>query len=308
MFATNKSSPRVPQTGGTLVTEFGEALREVRKRHGFARQQDLVEALNGQLARSTIANLEAGRQSPTPRVWTLLIAVLPIEASNRLKPLYEQARAAQAAAAAERRPARRTRVDPVVDPPPDYVFERYDVVYVLRDSRSPEEIIEIRHVRALTSGAHDFGLSFSRDTAGFEVETEVLFGGEIVGFDIQELPGKTLIMQLLDFGRVLRKGERHSFGVRYWVQRDPGEHDRGHVLLQSDYRMEMVGIHVNFWGMEKPSMCWAFEGLPDAAMAPGQAEQRQRLVWNSHSMVEFNLTHPITGTSFGVAWSWPQQQ
>jgi transcriptional regulator with XRE-family HTH domain len=286
------------------VSEFGEALRELRKRHGFVRQQDLAQSLGGEVARSTIANLEAGRQRPTPRVWALLAAALPAEAVTVLKPLYEQARAEQAASAAERRPAKRARGGPVVEPPPDYVFERYDVMYVLRESRSPEEIIEIRHVRALTKGAHDFGLSFSRDSAGFEVETEVLFGGEIVGLDVQELPGKTMIMQLLDFKLALRKGERHSFGVRYWVQRDPGEQGQGHVVVQSDYQMEAVGVHVNFWGVEKPKLCWAYQGLPDPAMAPGQPEVDQLLQANRHSMVRTNLRKPATGTCFGVAWQW----
>lgn len=184
------------------------------------------------------------------------------------------------------------------------MFERYDVIYVLRESRSPEEIIELRRLRSLSKGAHDFGLSFARDAEQFEVEPEVLFGGEIVGIDIQELPGKTLIMQLLDFGRTLRKGESHNLGVRYWVERDPDPQDNGHVLIESDYAMEEVGVHVSFWGMEKPSRYWVFEGSPDAAMAPGEPSQGVELELNQHSTLSVEFRKPVTGTYFGVAWRW----
>lgn len=284
------------------MPEFGEALRAFRLRRGLS-QGELVTALDGLISRSTIAGLETGHQGISPRVWDLLSQHFPEDVES-LRPSYERARADQETAAAQRQqPPGRPR-STKVEQPADYVFERYDVVYVLRESRSPEEIIELRRLRSLSKGAHDFGLSFGRDAEQFEVETEVLFGGEIVGFDIQELPSKTLIMQLLDFGRTLRKGERHNFGIRYWVQRDPDPQDNGHVLIESDYAMEEVGVHVNFWGTENPRLCWAFEGLPDAAMAPGEPSQRVELELNQHSTVSVDFRKPVTGTFFGVAWRW----
>jgi len=287
------------------MSEFGEALRELRARRGYRRQEDLAAALGGEVARSTIANLETGRQRITPRVWNAFARHMPDEAAW-LAPIYARTRAEQEAAAAQRRPARRTtpteQAEP--EPTPDYVLERYDVIYVLRESRSPEEIIELRRVRSRTSGAHDFGLSFSRDTTEFEVETEVLFGGEIVGFDLQTPRGKTLIMQLLDFGRALRKGERHSFGVRYLVDRNRNFDDTEHVVLSTDYVMEEVGVHFNFWGSEQPTLCWAYEGYPDAAMAPGEPDDGVALRLNQHNMASAEFRRPVTGTHFGVAWRW----
>jgi len=287
------------------MSAFGEALRALRERHQLPRQQDLAEALSGQIARSTIANLETGRQVPTARVLAALTARFPQDA-EALRAIYEHEQQQRQAAAAEQPPPSRRRRAPKIEPPADYVLERYDVIYVLRDSRSPEEIIEVRHVRALSSGARDFGLSLSRDAEGFEVETEVLFGGEITGVDIQEVDGRTLIFQLLDFGRVLRKGERHGFAVRYWVGRNPGgDDDVSYVPVSSlDYRMDAVGVHVNFWGEAKPAACWAFEGLPHEAMAPGRPEDGERLQLNQHSMASVEMRRPVTGTWFGVGWRW----
>lgn len=287
------------------MSEFGEALRKLRERHGLT-QQALADALReggrDRIARSTIANLETGRQQPSPRLWQLLIEYFPDDVEI-LRPIYEQARDEQEAAAAAREPQRRSKQQKV-ELPADYLIERYDIVYVFRDSRSPEEIIELWRVRARSSGAHDYGVNFGWASEGFDVETEVLFGGEIAGCSVEELPGKTLLLNLIDFGRTLRKGERHSFGVRYLVQRDPGDHDGGFVPVFTDYDMDEVGVHVNFWGMTKPSVCWAFEGLPDQAMAPGKPEDGVIVGANKHSMVGVEFRGPVTGTWFGVGWRW----
>lgn len=287
------------------MSEFGEAFREVRTRRGLS-QADFAAALGNEVSRSTVAGIENGHQAPSPGVWAALSRHLPDEA-EQLQLRYGRARAAQEQAETERRRrAQRQPRPPTPTPeaPADYVFERYDVIYIFGASRSPEEVIELRRLRALSKGAHDFGLQFSRPIKGFGVETQVLFGGEIVAFDVQELRRNTLIMNLVEFGRTLRKGQCHSFGVRYIVERNPElEAEENIAVATMDYRMEEVGVHANFWGSQQPRLCWAYEGQADEEMV-GTPEDGVPLTLNRHHMASAEFRRPVTGTHFGIAWRW----
>lgn len=63
------------------------------------------------------------------------------------------------------------------------------------------------------------------------------------------------------------------------------------------------GVHVNFWGIEKPTRCWAYEGLPDAAMAPGKPNQGVELELYQHSMMSVEFRKPISGSFRPVDFS-----
>lgn len=56
------------EKGARAMEDFGAALRGLRKKRGL-RQADLAAALDHQFARSTLANVEAGREAPSRRVW-----------------------------------------------------------------------------------------------------------------------------------------------------------------------------------------------------------------------------------------------
>lgn len=288
------------------MSEFGTALRQLRQRQGLRRQEDLVEALDGAIARSTVANLEAGHQWPSPRVWNLLVRRFP-EEEAALRPSYERARSRREAEAVKRRqgrPAARKEAS-VRDAQPDYVFERYDIIYVIRESHSPEEIIEIRRARALTPGSQGYALLIGRyDSPGYRLEPEVIFGGHLREGELHTPRGKSLHIERVDFGRKLRKREVHTFGVRYWVLQDPDPGDHGHVVVETDYRTEVSSVHVNFWGRDRPQACWSYKGFPDEAMAPGDPTEGTLLPLNPGGSVSAEFKLPVSGTHFGIGWRW----
>lgn len=116
-----------------------------------------------------------------------------------------------------------------------------------------------------------------------------MYLGEVLRLVTEELQtprGKTLYLQLLDFGRTLRRGEVHTFGVRWWVEKNPDLDDEGHVVVETDYRAEVVGVHINSGAASGHSCAGPYEGYPDDAMAPGDprdgtvlglSSQQQRL-------------------------------
>jgi transcriptional regulator with XRE-family HTH domain len=120
------------------VSDFGDALRRVRAAHGL-RQRDLVHELDGQFARSTLANVESGREPPSPRLMALLLERFP-QHGDELGPLYEASRVALSARLLSREPSLTADHSDTASMRlgGPFVIEQYNLVYVFRESRSPE--------------------------------------------------------------------------------------------------------------------------------------------------------------------------
>jgi transcriptional regulator with XRE-family HTH domain len=298
------------------VSAFGDALRQLRAAHGLATQQALVDRLGGELHRTTVVRLENGQLPPSPRVWRLLSAAFPAD-RPWLEPIYETARQERERASAERagRQSRRSRRPGdssataeqgfVLGGP--YLVERYDLVYVFRESRAPEEMLEVRQVRALKGGARRYVLKVDHlGSTSFTIETEALWGGTLVT-DERLTPGsKTVYLRSLDFGRELRRGEQHSFAIRHWVERDPEPNTA--VMVEQTIVAEVVAVHLNFWGSEVPRLVWRYGPLPDEALAPGSPTRSAQLLLNQHGSISARFVRPEIGTFFGLAWQWAQDQ
>lgn len=287
---------------GTMGS-FGNALRRLRSERGW-RQQDLADALDGRLGRSTIANLETDRERPTPRVMSLLSEVAP-EWTSALQPHYETSRS---------RP-RPGRVRPQADEAPDasdrprhllagpFVIEQLQLIYVFRHSRSPEEIIEVRSVRATTSGADGYGLKLEQTRAdGFRVEEEPLWGGHLVDSEHLDRTGHTVYLRRMDFERTLRKGQVHDFAVRSWIERDP-EPD---TVVQARFSIpcKELAIHLNFRGPDLPRQAWAFGPIPDDALVPQRAADGEPLEITIGGTVSKYYSPVDAANEYGIAWAW----
>jgi hypothetical protein len=240
-------------------------------------------------------------------LWALLTEHFSHE-TEQLRPMYEQARAEAQQAASnrkrdprERLPSQRALTPHLLGGP--FVIERYDIVYVFRESRSPEEIIELRQVRALQK-ASGYGLKFTAtEDPDFEQEPEALWGGCLTHEERYVDPDQTVYLRRLDFGRQLRRGEVHRFGLRYWVERT--SQLSTHINIVMTRQTEVVGLHVNFWGSTKPATCWRYGPLPEESMAPGTPTSENSVAPNLNHCVSTDFNEPELGTHFGIAWRWP---
>jgi hypothetical protein len=289
------------------MTDFGSILRRLRFAKNW-RQQDLVEALDGRIARSTIANIEAGRQPPTPRLWALLEEHVP-HWKGALEPSYMDARRCSPTSASHRhgvladsspaQPGRPTLAGP-------FVIESLQLVYVFRHSRSPEEILEIRRVRATRAGADGYGLKFIQTKhEGFRADEEPLWGGHLANVEHHDVSGKTLYVRRMNFDRTLRKGQVHEFAVRSWIERDP-QPDTS-VSVNFTIPCKSLAIHLNFHGPQAPTDCWGFGPIADEALTPTDPGRGAALPITPGGTVSRYLTGMEPGAEYGIAWRWPDQ-
>jgi hypothetical protein len=187
-----------------------------------------------------------------------------------------------------------------------YVIERYDIIYVFREGRAPQEIIELRRVRAMER-ASTFGLKFAEsEDSQFEMVPEVLFGGHLTRMQRHQPGNQAVYLSRLNFGRHLRKGDVHQFGLRYWVEKNPDPST--HIIIMLTRRAEELGLHLNFWGSEKPVEFWRHGPFAEEAMTPGGPTVENRLAVNPQNGVSAEFVDPEIGTHFGIAWRWAEER
>ncbi|MGY1681990.1 helix-turn-helix transcriptional regulator [Geodermatophilus sp. SYSU D01176] len=293
------------------MSDFGDQLRAWRQSQDLT-QAALAESLGLAVSRPTIANLEAGRSAPSAEFWSAFTLRFP-PAEARLRAAYERAREEQLRRSVRRRQQRQPAKAPAPPAPEKllggpFVIERLDVVYVFRESRAPEEVLELRQLRA-TAQARDFTFKLEHQgTADFETETEVLWGGVLAAERRLAQIGRsrTVYLRRLDLGRTLKRSERHRFGIRYFVEHDPAP--AHHIIATVTDRAEVVSLHVNFWGTKPPIDYWRFGPLADDALAPDAVTPQTRLRPDGNHCVSADFQRPEVGTSFGVAWQWDEDQ
>jgi hypothetical protein len=272
------------------------------------RQQDLAEHLDGAFARSTLANVEAGREAPSQRLWAALQAAVP-DAIQELEPLYTRCRDAL-----DRKPQHASDLDPLdagsganksnhhLGGP--FVIERLRYVYIFRESPSPEEVIETRRLRATRSGADGFGLKDSTIQSGaFRAEAEALWGGAIASEELLATDNRTVYLRRFDFGRKLRRGQVHEFALRSWIERDPNPGTQ--VIFELTLPADAVTIHLNFLGRSQPRSVGRIGPLADELYS----EQEQQPAYepipaHAPGRWEADFVKPQLGLTYGLAWQW----
>lgn len=256
----------------TDLERAGRALRHARAEAGLS-QAELAERLG--IARSTIANLEAGRHGVSPAVRALLDEALP----GWLPKLT--ARATQ----------------PVSVDNNGLSIEEVGITYVFEQSKSPSEIIQLRRVRAVRAGVRRYHLGLRRsDHKTFTADTQTLWGGGIV-----EHPSSVegWATHSVDFGRGLRRGETHEFAMRSWVERD-AEPDT-EIWLEVTAPTRLARMNLTFNG-PYPSRAWAFTKPSD------EREKRPE----ETAPVPAKHGYPVTATFeqlvpnviYALCWEW----
>lgn len=281
-----------------MTNHFGDELRALRLSHNRMTQQQLADQLG--YRRAYIATIETGKDPPSDEVLQAASRVFP-DAAERLTVAHQtDRRNRRKQAASSKRPPSAADPSQLLGGP--YVLERFDLIYVFGASRSPEEIIELRSIRALHGGAHDFGLKVEQvDSTKFETDTDVLFGGQLTSDQRLTPKGETLYLRRIDFGRKLRRHQKHHFGLRYWVEHDPEPND--YLIVEMTNATTQVGLHLHFRD-QRPKQIWQYGPLADERLAPGRQRDRTPLFFDRHGNTTASFSTPELGTHFGVGWKW----
>jgi transcriptional regulator with XRE-family HTH domain len=282
------------------LPDFGGALREARRAAGLTQEQ-VIERLGRRFARSTLANIETGRERPSERIYAVILDVFP-EWEERLAGPFASVRRArvpdQVAPPARESVHRRSRF--ALGGP--YQLEQLQIVYVFQHSRAPEEILESRRIRALASGGDGFGLRFRAQSDGLEIADEVLWGGRLDSSARYDEDGHTTYLQRVDFGRTLRRGQVHDFAVRRWVARDPNPDTE--ALFCLSLPADEVSLHVKFHGPQRPRRIRRVGPLADHCLVRDRGALESASAVDPRTDVSEYFTKPEIGALYGVIWDW----
>lgn len=282
---------------------FGSDLRHLRSSDGL-RQQDLADRLG--VARSTVGGIESGHDVPTPRFWKRLGEEFP-GWQDALLPSYQGARTTKRSQA-ERRGRSGAPVGVGADSPAFVSAGPYKIVsvryvYVFRASRVPEEIIEVRRVRAIKGGGDGYGVTLrQKDAREFEIESEVLWGGHLAEVSRHLEGGNTLILARVEFGKTLRFRQEHEFAIRHWVARDvdAGTTVDFNVTLPTEHAI----VQLNFLGPARPESAWTFGPVASDALAPSEPSDPNATRVRVDTAIEYSVLQPSPGSVYGVTWVW----
>jgi transcriptional regulator with XRE-family HTH domain len=287
------------------MAAFGEMLSELRRSHGL-RQSDLVARLTGQFARSTIANVESGREAPSPRLWEALCEAFPDDV-DALEDTYLEARRQVGARKGD--PLSNghlaARSGEVVRPLGGvFTVERRVIAYVFRESRAPEEILEFFQVQARQDAVSSYVTKmWATHNEGFRIDPEMLWGGRLVDNEHVDRDGHTFVLREVQFGRPLQHGERHSFAIRSWVEHD-ADPDTGIDVTPTTPTVR-IAIHLAFLG-SLPTSVWAYGPVADASLYPRSADEpgARPPLDNGDGRYSVVFERPELGESYGIDWSW----
>ncbi|PFG15630.1 helix-turn-helix protein [Propionicimonas paludicola] len=273
------------------MSEFGQQLRALRLGQGF-RQADLADKLHGAVARSTLASVESGRTSPSPRLWAALENELP-EWAACLEPAYASTQSYVAEPPAD---------SPFAELAGPFVLVDARYVYVFREHRAPEEIIEVLRVRAMRDGADAYVLHLDGVSASGP-EVEILWGGRITDAAPSHGDRKTSALHRIAFDHRLKKGELYSFAVRSWVAHV--DTPPNCVGLCHTIPVSRASLQLNFFG-PTPAKLWRFGPVVDGTLAEDPAS-----AWAQHGPLEVQsgcvsacFENPRLNTEYGIAWQW----
>lgn len=279
--------------------DFGDVLRALRRSAGLT-QEDLVDRVGRQFARSTLANIETGRERPSERILGLLLEAFP-ERKDVLVRSFERTRSPLTSGSAGRAACGATTRHRYALGGP-YQLEQLQIVYVFQHSRAPEEILESRRVRAVENGADGFGLRFRAQSGELEIEDEVLWGGRMESSARYDDDGHTTYLQRVDFGRALRRGQVHDFAVRRWVTREQVPDTE--ALFCLSLPAGEVSLHLKFHGPDRPRRIRRVGPLADHCLVRDRGALEEATAVDPRADVSEYFVRPEVGALYGVIWDW----
>ncbi|MEL4504689.1 helix-turn-helix transcriptional regulator [Luteococcus sp. H138] len=262
---------------------FGEALKRRRKESGM-RQVDVVDALDHVIARSTLANVEAGRERPSARFWASLQECLP-DWAEALAPCHPD----------------RALAHPMAPDKSSFDVVESTCSYTFREHSSPEEILLTRRVRAIVDGVDGYDLQITSDRSAFGLESEPVFGGWIERSERRLGAENSVYLTRFHFDRTLRAGDEHEFALRSWVSgADPG--CSAQITFTSPTRHARLTL--NFWGSRRPTAVWRFGPLPDPPLIPPDGNGCERIEPIAPGTYSWRLSSPELMRTYGMGWAW----
>lgn len=222
---------------------------------------------------------------------------------NELRTAHLNDRDALPSTESESQATREQAVSPQAQLGGPFIIESIAYVYLFEHSRSPSEIIESRRVKATQSDASSFGLRLRHTrTPGFVIEEQPLWGGQLTYRELIDEAGQTAYLRTFEFDRRLRRGQRHEFATRTFVERDPDPQTE--VSFSLTIPANQVSIHLGFHGTTQVNDAWSYGPIADPNDVPTSRTHRNRLPINSNTASVY-FRRPQIGSHYGIAWSWP---
>lgn len=255
----------------------GSLLRALRTEDGL-RQQDVATSLG--LSRSTLANIEAGREAVSEGLFGRLLHAFPQWRESLESRSYLPAP---------------TNVNA------SFTIVELTITYVFEESRSPSEIIQIRRVRAIRSGPQHFVLGLKRtDEQSFTTETNVLWGGHLAD-EAPDENGNT--MQVVAFPNPLRAGQVHEFALRSWVERDVEASTELQLVVTR--RTDRARIHLACHGKQQIAAAWEFGPIDEPEdEVPRRSPDARALTVEPLTPITATFDHLTPHRTYGIAWEW----
>lgn len=250
------------------MQQIGALLRALRIHEGLL-QRDVALTLG--IERSTLANIEAGREGLSPRLRNVMVAKFPHWQdqldSGRLAPNFDALNRA-------------------------FVTERIVVTYVFGESASPNEVVQYRRIRAARGGADRYMLEPL--SPQFQLDTELLWGGTLA--DVM-LDRSGQAIHVIELGMELRLGARHEFCVRSWVERDPAPEATLPCLVTAPTQTVILSL-----------VCTGTRRMGHIQRYGPQEQQASALespiVLGSVGHWEETFSWPEPHAIFGLSWRW----
>lgn len=236
------------------------------------------------ISRSTLANIEAGREQLSFSLRSRVIAEFPEWQESVSTGRYLPSITADNNSIA------------VVE---------LQLAYLFSESRSPSEILEVRRVRALRAGVQHYVMGLHRtDRQELSLDTEVLWGGWVTD---EATSRDSHVRRVVTFPRELRRGEVHEFALRSWLERD-GDPDT-EIRFEMTTATEVAHIHLSCLGTPQIAKAWTFGPLQRPGPGPiAEASRHSRPVAVLPGRpLTVSFTAPQVYSKYGIAWQWAEQ-
>lgn len=172
----------------------------------------------------------------------------------------------------------------------------------LRLTTDPVQLLEERVVVATREGLDSVAVSWSVPKtslapAGYQVEVELIYGGELQ--PSAELSTPTYWAGHILLPRPLHVGEHHEYHVR--VNTLERRHLRPYYVLSPHRRCDEFDLRVKFDVRERPKRIWQLNGVPYRLM-DDEMPREPDLPIDNVGEVQVRFRNPRQGLNYGVQW------
>lgn len=231
------------------------------------------------IARSTLANIEAGRERPSPALRERFASAFPgwaLSDSVGDSLTYDETN-------------------------PGLRITDLSIAYFFTFSLAPNEIIQTRRVRARRAGVYSYVLGFRRHgSAQTASDIEVLWGGALGG----ELMKNGQMLQVVRFSEPLQRGQVHEFATRMWVTKD--EEPGTQIDLRVTQPIARAVLSLNsVGGPHRISHAWKFGPLKEGVRPiAADSEEADAVAVSDYSLAGATFADLTPGPFWGLAWEW----